>query len=112
MKGERSKSHRCLPWSSGLLHKRTVYLFHFSERGDIARFDPRPVAVAAPRKPGHEWLNGPLVWATDDWHEPMSLFPRDCPRVLVWPTANSTAADRALWLDQLAGRMTAYLERA
>jgi len=89
-----------------------VRLFHFSDRGDIARFDPRPVAVPAPRKAGHEWLNGPLVWAIDDWHQPMYLFPRDCPRLLLWPTADSTAADRALWLDDPAGRMTAYLERA
>jgi len=52
-----------------------VQLFNFSDRDGIARFEPRPLAVPVPRKTGHEWLNGPLVWALDDRHQPMHLFP-------------------------------------
>ncbi len=88
-----------------------MQLFHFSDRAGIARFDPRPVAVPAPRKPGHEWLNGPLVWAIDAWHQPMYLFPRDCPRILLWATAASTAEDRAAWLGDGGPRMVAFVER-
>ena len=86
-------------------------LFHFSDRDGIARFAPRPVLVPAPRLPGHEWLNGPLVWAIDDHHQPMYLFPRDCPRVLLWATAATTAQDRAAWLGDGGHRMVACLER-
>jgi hypothetical protein len=50
-------------------------LFHFSERSDIAVFEPRPVTVPSPRTRGREWPNGPLVWAIDAWHQPMYLFP-------------------------------------
>jgi hypothetical protein len=89
-----------------------VRLFHFSDRDDIARFEPRPVAAPAPRKPGHEWLNGRLVWAIDAWHQPMYLFPRDCPRILLWATEASTARDRAAWLGDGAHRMVAWLERS
>ena len=85
-------------------------VFHFSERGDIRRFLPRPVEVPARRKPGMEWLNGPLVWAIDDWHQPLYLFPRECPRILLWPTAESTSADRAEWIGETGPRMAAYVE--
>lgn len=93
-------------------HKRAVRLFHFSDREGIARFEPRPVMVPAPRKPGHDWLNGPLVWAIDEWHQPMYLFPRDCPRMLMWATPASTAEDRARWLGDGGHRMVAWLERS
>jgi hypothetical protein len=56
-----------------------------------------------------DWLNGPLVWAIDDWHQPMYLFPRDCPRILLWPTAATTPEDRrAHWTTSC--RMIAYIE--
>lgn len=51
-------------------------LFHFGERSDIEIFVPRPVTIPAKRAEGMDWLNGPLVWAIDDWHQPMYLFPR------------------------------------
>ena len=86
-------------------------LFHFSDRDGIAHFEPRPVVVPAPRKPGHEWLNGPLVWAIDDWHQPMYLFPRDCPRILLWATEASTGEDCATWLGDREPRMVAWIER-
>jgi hypothetical protein len=87
-------------------------LFHFSDRGDIDRFVPRPVRVPSTRPPGQEWLNGPLVWAIDEWHQPMYLFPRDCPRLLFWPTDRTTAEDRRAWWGERACRMVAHVERS
>lgn len=86
-------------------------LFHFSEERGIAVFAPRPVAVPAARVAGMEWLNGPLVWAIDEWHQPMYLFPRDCPRILVWPTAETTPKDRRAHWTTSACRMRAYIEQ-
>lgn len=85
-------------------------LFHFSEQGNLRRFEPRPVAIASERAPGREWLNGPLVWAIDDWHQPMYLFPRDCPRILIWPVATTTDSDLAAWWSGRAARMIAHVE--
>ena len=87
-------------------------LYHFSDRGDIDRFEPRPVTLPAQRRPGHEWLNGPLVWAIDENHQSMYLFPRDCPRILLWATETTTPADRAAWLRRGEHRMVACIERA
>ena len=83
-------------------------LFHFSDDPGIARFEPRPVRVSSARVPGREWLNGPLVWAIEEARQAMYLFPRDCPRILVWPKATTTAQDRAAWLGQ--GSQAAYVE--
>ena len=85
-------------------------LFHFSDQGDLERFEPRRVAVASERPPGRDWLNGPLVWAIDEWHQPMYLFPRDCPRILVWPNATTTDADIKAWWGGRAARMIAHIE--
>lgn len=87
-------------------------LYHFSEEPGIARFEPRPVAVPAQRLPGMEWLNGPLVWAIDGWHSPMYFFPRDCPRILLWPTEATSDGDRQEWFGHSAARMIAYIEWA
>ncbi|QOG05490.1 hypothetical protein IGS74_12835 [Aureimonas sp. OT7] len=86
-----------------------MQLFHFSDRRDIEVFVPRPVAVPPRRPAGMDWLNGPLVWAIDDWHQPLYLFPRDCPRILLWPTNATTPEDRrAHWTTSC--RMIAYIE--
>lgn len=90
-------------------HRKT--LFHFSESLDIEIFEPRPVRVPSRRPPGWDWLNGSLVWAIDDWHQPMYLFPRDCPRILIWPTERTTAEDRAKYWGDCSGRMLAFIER-
>lgn len=86
-------------------------LFHFSERGDIRAFHPRPVETPSGRKPGMEWLNGPLVWAIDAWHQPLYLFPRDCPRIVVWSVEGSTPRDWTAWCGGSAARMVAFVER-
>lgn len=87
-------------------------LFHFSDDPAIDRFVPRPVSVPSARPAGREWLNGPLVWAIDDAHQMLYLFPRDCPRILAWATPGSTAADRARWLGPGDPRAVAFVEAA
>ena len=86
-------------------------LFHFSERGDIQAFHPRAVEKASKRKPGREWLNGHLVWAIDDLHQPLHLFPRECPRILVWRVERSTAQDWSIGTGGSAGRMVGFVEQ-
>lgn len=88
----------------------TTRLFHFSEDGSIDKFEPRSVLVASERSSGHEWLNDPLVWAIDDWHQPMYLFPRDCPRILLWRTSSTTALDAETYFAGTDARMVAYVE--
>jgi Family of unknown function (DUF6886) len=83
-------------------------LFHFSEDGNIPMFVPRPPAVVPVRPPGRDWLNGPLVWAIDDWHQFMYLFPRDCPRILIWAKGDTSAGNRQLWLGE--HRAVAFIE--
>ncbi len=85
-------------------------LFHFSEDDAIALFEPRPVAVPAPRKPGHDWLNGPLVWAIEAAYSALYLFPRDCPRILMWRTPDTRESDVALYWDNPQNRMVAFIE--
>ena len=88
-----------------------MQLFHFSDAGGIKVFTPRPVKVATPQAEGREWLNDPLVWAIDDWHAPMYLFPRDCPRVFAWPTDATTAPDRQAFTAITSCRMVAHIEK-
>ena len=84
-------------------------MFHFSEEAGLTRFEPRPVRMPSARGHGREWLNGPLVWAIDEDHQPLYLFPRDCPRIVIWATPNTTAADRDTWLG--AAPMAAFVEK-
>ena len=52
-------------------------LHHFSEDPHIAKFVPH-----VPRtNPEHRGA----VWAIDGEHAPLYWFPRDCPRVTIWP---------------------------
>lgn len=87
-------------------------LFHFSEDPGIVRFAPRAVRVPSRRPPGREWLNGPLVWAIDSAHQALYLFPRDCPRILIWPVTSTTVKDRARWFPGPSTRMIAHIEQA
>lgn len=61
-------------------------LFHFSEEPDIEVFEPRLMA-ARPE------ITAPLVWAIEEAHQAMYLFPRDCPRILYWPLPTTTPED-------------------
>lgn len=85
-------------------------LFHFSDDPHIETFTPRPVRVPSPRAVGHEWLNGPLVWAVSEERQATYLFPRDCPRILLWPTPSTTTADLARWWGERTCRMIAHVE--
>jgi len=87
-------------------------LFHFSEDPAISKFIPRPVQVASDRPAGREWLNSPLVWAIEESHQRMYLFPRDCPRILLWATPKTTEADAAQWLEGKPKQALAIIERA
>lgn len=87
-------------------------LYHFSEEAGIERFVPRPVAVPSERAAGKEWLNGPLVWAIDAWHSAIHLFPRECPRFLLWPVSSTSESDRERWFGHTPARMIAYIEWA
>jgi len=68
-------------------------LFHFSDNATIRLFRPRAVGVSVKRLKGLEWLNGPLVWAIDEWHQPIYMFPRKCPRILLWRKEKTTDRD-------------------
>lgn len=89
-------------------------LFHFSDNGDIDRFVPRPVGTRAQRPAGQEWLNGPLVWAIAQDHQQLYLFPRECPRIVMWATAATSAEDRKTWLAGAHSGVSAiaYIEDA
>jgi hypothetical protein len=82
-------------------------LFHFSEDPAIQHFAPRPVRTPVVRPAGQEWLNGPLVWTIDEAHQRLYLFPRDCPRILVWPRPDSAPVDTDRWLGRLQPGMQA-----
>lgn len=77
-------------------------LYHFSEDPSIEVFEPRTPA----HRPGVE----PLVWAIDEWHAPAYFFPRDCPRILLWPLPATTTEDRERWFGASDARMLAHLE--
>jgi hypothetical protein len=85
-------------------------LFHINDESNIEVFMPRAVKTPIPRAPGQEWLNEPLVWAIDDWHAPMYLFPHDCPRVFVWPTEATTPEYRTAYKKMSSCRMVAHIE--
>ncbi len=87
-------------------------LFHFSDDPAIERFVPRPVRVPAERAPGHEWLNGPLVWAIEESRQAMYFFPRDCPRIVLWQRPDTTEADKALWWGARDCTAIAHIEWA
>jgi len=74
-------------------------------------FKPRPVQTSTDRATGREWLNEPLVRVIDELHQPMYLFPRDCPGVLYWPTSTTTPEDCERWWGEQSRRVVARVER-
>jgi hypothetical protein len=85
-----------------------VGLYHFSEDPGIEVFVPRSPLKLPERPFGRDWLNGPLVWAIDDAHAFLYLFPRDCPRILAFATPATTAGDREAFLGKQ--RVVAFVE--
>jgi hypothetical protein len=62
-------------------------VLHFSEDPTITEFVPHVAATAR--------VAEAYVWAVDAERAPAYWFPRECPRVLTWPTASSTGSDVA-----------------
>ena len=58
-------------------------LFHFSEEPDIKIFHPRTIYDQTDAK----------VWTIDKYHAPHYYFPRQCPRVCVWPKKDTNEID-------------------
>ena len=82
-------------------------LYHFSEDPRLTRFEPH-----VPRtNPTHP----PAVWAIDAAHAPLYWFPRDCPRVTIWPRDESGLVEFRARFTTLAARLHAiessWLER-
>ena len=74
-------------------------LYHFSEDPYIQRFVPH-----VPRtNPSH----APAVWAIDADHAPLYWFPRDCPRVALWPRHEREQADFEVRFATTATRLHA-----
>lgn len=78
-------------------------LYHFSEEPSIPTFHPRTM----PHRPE---ITEPLVWAIEADRQFMYLFPRNCPRILLWPTPDTTEADRAAFFAHSDARAIACVE--
>ena len=66
-------------------------LYHFSEDPHIERF--------VPHVPRTNASHPPAVWAIDADHAPLYWFPRDCPRVAMWPRQ---PGDQAAFAERFA----------
>ena len=76
-----------------------VVLHHFSEDPTITRFVPHVPAT----NPHHR----PAVWAIDAEHAPLYWFPRNCPRLTVWPRSRGGRTHFASWFVTSATRLHA-----
>ncbi len=73
-------------------------LYHFSEEPGIAVFEPR----APSSRPEVE----PMVWTVDEERAWTYLFPRDCPRVLLWKNDRTKDEDWVRWAGpNITGRV-------
>src|SRR5262245_59968364 len=72
-------------------------LHHFSEDPTITRFVPHVPAT----NPDHR----PAVWTIDTEHAPLYWFPRDFPRVTVWPRGRGGRTHFASWFVTTADRL-------
>ena len=79
-------------------------LYHFSEKPDIERFEPRPSPS------GGELPD--VVWAIDDAHAVMYYVPRDCPRACFWPGTKTSDEDRERWFGGIDAKMVIAIESA
>jgi hypothetical protein len=79
-----------------------VGLWHVSEDGGIARFEPRA-------NPDHDSPES-LVWAIDDDHVPAYWFPRDCPRGTFWAVGSTSDEDVERFLSGDRGRRVHALQ--
>ena len=80
-------------------------LYHFSEDPDIAHFEPRLI-------PARPEVTERLVWVVDAEHAFTYCFPRDCPRIVIWPLPTTTNADRERWFGASDAQAIAHIEYA
>jgi hypothetical protein len=80
-------------------------LYHYSDDPNIAVFEPRLM----PRRPE---VDEAFVWAVDDAYAFTYCFPRDCPRIIIWPLESTTEADRERWFGSSDARAIAHIEWA
>jgi len=78
------------PMTIGLTRPGPGEVLHFSEDPAIEVFVPHVAATARQVQP--------YVWALDADQAPAYWFPRDCPRVIAWPSVTTSAADRDRFL--------------
>jgi len=79
-------------------------LFHFSEDPGIRTF--------VPRTPSHRPEVPPMVWTVDEQRAWTYFFPRECPRVLLWPTPETTPDDLSRWFGGQPDARIACIEWA
>jgi hypothetical protein len=79
-------------------------LWHVSEEPGLGRLVPH-VPRSNPSAP-------PLVWAVDSRHLPLYWFPRDCPRVCIWPVSTTAADDRDRFFGQTGADRIHVIESA
>ena len=77
-------------------------LFHVSERAGIDVFLPRL----------HKSLNVAVVWALDDAHLHTYLLPRDCPRIALFPKADTTSEDMLRFMGSTTAPRVLAIESA
>ena len=87
--------------------EKPALLYHYSEDAHIERFEPRE-GRAIPGRPDGE----KLVWVIDERHSPVYLFPRDCPRIILWAYEDSDPADINRWINDSRATMVAHVETA
>jgi Family of unknown function (DUF6886) len=77
-------------------------LYHFSEDPGIARFEPHVAATSL--------LQEPLVWAVDADHAHLYYFPRQCPRVIYYASARTSAGDVERFFGHSTARRVVAIE--
>lgn len=82
-----------------------ITLYHFSERGDIDRFEPRPAPNAS-----SPIQSGAMFWAVEAELEHNYLLPRDCPRVCFTTQTASTRGDIERQIGPTAARFVVAVE--
>lgn len=98
--------------SPGPIHTKTVShspparVFHVSDRGAIARFDPRPPPSL------DVGVTYDAVWAIDENLIHNYLLPRDCPRVTFYARPQSSPADVERFLAGSTAKHVVAIETA
>lgn len=77
-------------------------LYHFSEQPDIRTFVPRQL--------DYRRTEPAMVWTIDEFHAPHYYFPRDCPRVCIWPVEDTNEADIQRFFGQSETRRMIAIE--